>query len=202
MKAEPGLVQFVKELPREQLERKFLLRNMQDHQRKQGYDAKVKAWLERPEQVDVCQLKGPANRLRLITYFERNCLPHTPRIRRSTTSPVFGPTPFRGLTCLRVLPESPSALPAQFTVSERVPRNAFCGLSRCVAALGDARFDKGWHYGFCRGGKRSLALKARLGCYRRWQNLAPPLNLRALPNALTATRSHQFLPRPKPPDLL
>ena len=30
MKAEPGLVQFVKELPREQLERKFLLRKMQD----------------------------------------------------------------------------------------------------------------------------------------------------------------------------
>ena len=30
MKAEPGLVQFAKELPREQLERKFLLRKMQD----------------------------------------------------------------------------------------------------------------------------------------------------------------------------
>ena len=42
MMAEPGLVQFVKELPREQLERKFLLRKMQDDQRKQGYDAKVK----------------------------------------------------------------------------------------------------------------------------------------------------------------
>jgi hypothetical protein len=40
MKAEPGLVRFVKELPREQLERKFLLRKMQDHQCKQGYDAK------------------------------------------------------------------------------------------------------------------------------------------------------------------
>ena len=53
MKAEPGLVQFVKELPREQLERKFLLRKMQDQQRKQGYDAKVKAWLERLEQVDL-----------------------------------------------------------------------------------------------------------------------------------------------------
>jgi hypothetical protein len=53
MKAEPGLVQFVKELPREQLERKFLLRKMQDRKRKQGYDAKVKAWLERPEQADL-----------------------------------------------------------------------------------------------------------------------------------------------------
>lgn len=53
MKAEPGLVRFVKELPREQLERKFLLRKMQDHQCKQGYDAKVKAWLERPEQADL-----------------------------------------------------------------------------------------------------------------------------------------------------
>ena len=36
VKAEPGLVQFVRELPREQLE-KFLLRKMQDEQRKQGY---------------------------------------------------------------------------------------------------------------------------------------------------------------------
>ncbi|MGC2580128.1 MAG: hypothetical protein WA376_21360 [Terrimicrobiaceae bacterium] len=53
MKAESGLVQFVKELPREQLERKFLLRKMQDHQRKQGYDAKVKAWLDRPEQAEL-----------------------------------------------------------------------------------------------------------------------------------------------------
>jgi hypothetical protein len=26
---------------------------MQDHQRKQGYDAKVKAWLERPEQAEL-----------------------------------------------------------------------------------------------------------------------------------------------------
>ncbi len=53
MKAEPGLVQFVKDLPREQLERKFLLRKMQDHERKQGYDAKVKTWLEKSEQVDL-----------------------------------------------------------------------------------------------------------------------------------------------------
>ena len=36
MKAEPGLVKFVKELPREQLERKFLLRKMQDHAAEAG----------------------------------------------------------------------------------------------------------------------------------------------------------------------
>ena len=53
MKAEPGLVQFVKELPREQLERKFLLRKMRDQQQKHGYDTKVKAWLEKPEQADL-----------------------------------------------------------------------------------------------------------------------------------------------------
>jgi hypothetical protein len=53
MKAESGLVKFVKELPREQLERKFLLRKMQDQQQKQGYDAKVKAWLEKPEQAEL-----------------------------------------------------------------------------------------------------------------------------------------------------
>jgi hypothetical protein len=53
MKAEPGLVNFVKELPREQLERKFLLRKMQDQQRKQEYDAKVKSWLEKPEQIEL-----------------------------------------------------------------------------------------------------------------------------------------------------
>jgi len=53
MKAEPGLVQFVKELPRELLERKFLFRKMQDQEQKQGYTAKVKAWLEEPEQADL-----------------------------------------------------------------------------------------------------------------------------------------------------
>ena len=53
MKAEPGLVQFVKELPREQLERRFLLRKMQDQEQKQGYSAKVKAWLDKPEQADL-----------------------------------------------------------------------------------------------------------------------------------------------------
>ena len=41
MKAEPGLVQFVRELPREQLE-KFLLRKMQDKQRKQGMTRRSK----------------------------------------------------------------------------------------------------------------------------------------------------------------
>lgn len=53
MKAEPGLVKFVKELPRDQIERKFLLRKMQDQQQKQGYDAKVRAWLEKPEQAEL-----------------------------------------------------------------------------------------------------------------------------------------------------
>ena len=53
MKAESGLVQFVKELPREQLERKFLLRKMQDEEQKQGYAAKVKAWPGKPEQTDL-----------------------------------------------------------------------------------------------------------------------------------------------------
>jgi hypothetical protein len=53
MKAEPDLVQFVKELPREQLERKFLLRKMQDRDQRQNYTAKVKAWLEQPEQAEL-----------------------------------------------------------------------------------------------------------------------------------------------------
>ena len=53
MEAEPGLVEFVKELPREQLERKFLLRKMQDQEQKQGYSANVKAWLAKPEQADL-----------------------------------------------------------------------------------------------------------------------------------------------------
>ena len=55
MKAEPGLVEYVKELPREQLERKFLLRKMKDEEQKQGYTAKVKAWLAKPEQADLIQ---------------------------------------------------------------------------------------------------------------------------------------------------
>ncbi|MDD5198400.1 MAG: hypothetical protein PHC88_01230 [Terrimicrobiaceae bacterium] len=53
MKAEPGLVEYVKELPRDQLERKFLLRKMQDQEQKQNYTAKVKAWLDKPEQADL-----------------------------------------------------------------------------------------------------------------------------------------------------
>jgi len=53
MKADPGLVEYVKELPREQLERKFLLRKMQDQEQKQNYTAKVKTWLEKPEQADL-----------------------------------------------------------------------------------------------------------------------------------------------------
>jgi len=38
MKSEPGLVDFVKQLPRQQRE---------------GYTSKVKAWLEKPEQAEV-----------------------------------------------------------------------------------------------------------------------------------------------------
>jgi hypothetical protein len=53
MKAEPGLVKFVQEIPREQLERKFLLRKMQDQEQRQGYDAKVRTWLDKPEQADL-----------------------------------------------------------------------------------------------------------------------------------------------------
>ena len=53
MKAEPDLVKFVKELPREQLERKFLLRKMRDRDQRQSYTAKVKAWLEKPEQAEL-----------------------------------------------------------------------------------------------------------------------------------------------------
>jgi hypothetical protein len=53
MKAEPGLVQYVKELPREQLERKFLLRKMLEQDQRQGYDLKVKSWLEKPEQTEL-----------------------------------------------------------------------------------------------------------------------------------------------------
>jgi hypothetical protein len=53
MKAEPDLVKFVKELPREQLERKFLLRKMRDRDQQQNYTAKVKTWLEEPEQAEL-----------------------------------------------------------------------------------------------------------------------------------------------------
>ncbi|MBE2203674.1 MAG: hypothetical protein IAE94_05010 [Chthoniobacterales bacterium] len=53
MKEEPGLVEYVKDLPREQLERKFLLRKMQERDQKEGYSAKVKAWLAKPEQADL-----------------------------------------------------------------------------------------------------------------------------------------------------
>ena len=53
MKAEPDLVNYVKDLPREQLERKYLLRKMQDQDQRQSYDTKVKNWLNRPEQTDL-----------------------------------------------------------------------------------------------------------------------------------------------------
>lgn len=55
MKANTDLVQYVKDLPREHLERKFLLRKMKDEEQKQGYTAKVKAWLAKPEQADLVQ---------------------------------------------------------------------------------------------------------------------------------------------------
>lgn len=55
MKEEPGLVEFVKNLPREQLERKFLLRKMQDQEQQQNYTVKVKEWLAKPEQADLVQ---------------------------------------------------------------------------------------------------------------------------------------------------
>ena len=55
MQGNPDLVQYVKDLPREQLERKFLLRKMKDEEQKQGYTAKVKGWLEKPEQTDLVQ---------------------------------------------------------------------------------------------------------------------------------------------------
>jgi hypothetical protein len=53
MKANADLVQYVKDLPREQLERKFLLRKMKDEEQKQGYTAKIKTWLAKPEQADL-----------------------------------------------------------------------------------------------------------------------------------------------------
>lgn len=53
MKAEPDLVQYVKDLPREQLERKFLLRKLKDQEQREGYTTKVKGWLEKPEQTDL-----------------------------------------------------------------------------------------------------------------------------------------------------
>lgn len=55
MKAEPDLVQYVKDLPREQLERKFLLRKLKDQEQKEGYTAKEKTWLAKPEQADLVQ---------------------------------------------------------------------------------------------------------------------------------------------------
>jgi len=53
MKDEPGLVDYVKQLPREQLERKFLLSKMRATEQQQGYTVKVRAWLEKPEQADL-----------------------------------------------------------------------------------------------------------------------------------------------------
>lgn len=57
MNATPDLVKYVKELLREQLERKVLLRKMQDQEQRQTYNVKIKGWLEKPEQTDL--LKSP-----------------------------------------------------------------------------------------------------------------------------------------------
>jgi hypothetical protein len=53
MESEPGLVDFVKKLPREDLERKFILKKMEEREQRQAYSAKVKAWLDKPEQADL-----------------------------------------------------------------------------------------------------------------------------------------------------
>ncbi len=53
MKAEPGLVEYVKNLPPEQLQRKYLLHKMREQDQRQAYSAKVKAWLDKPEQADL-----------------------------------------------------------------------------------------------------------------------------------------------------
>ncbi|MBN8708104.1 MAG: hypothetical protein BGO12_18160 [Verrucomicrobia bacterium 61-8] len=55
MQTNPDLVQYVKDLPREQLERKFLLRKMKDEEQKMGYTTKIKGWLAKPEQADLVQ---------------------------------------------------------------------------------------------------------------------------------------------------
>jgi hypothetical protein len=49
MKANPDKVKTVKELPREQLERKFLLHEMRYQMTIQRYDTSIKAWIEKPE---------------------------------------------------------------------------------------------------------------------------------------------------------
>ena len=63
MKSEPGLVEFVKQLPREQLERKFLLRKMQDQQQKEllkSIQAMISPVMrpERQEQAVMTQAKN------------------------------------------------------------------------------------------------------------------------------------------------
>ena len=85
MKSEPGLVDFVKQLPREQLERKFLLRKMQDVEQREGYTTKVKAWLEKPEQAEVLKairsmvspLMKPERQEQLIVNQAKNFIKNT-----------------------------------------------------------------------------------------------------------------------------
>jgi hypothetical protein len=62
IKSEPDLVKFVKDLSREELERKFLLRKMWDRDDHVKYDAKIRAWMEKPENADlVATLKAAIN---------------------------------------------------------------------------------------------------------------------------------------------
>lgn len=62
IKSEPDLVKFVKDLSREELERKFLLRKMWDRDDRVKYDTKVRAWMEKPEQAElVTTLKSAIN---------------------------------------------------------------------------------------------------------------------------------------------
>jgi hypothetical protein len=56
MEAEPDLVRSVKDLPRDQLERKFLLRKMNEVEWRKdwrkNYIPKIKAWVEDPKNAD------------------------------------------------------------------------------------------------------------------------------------------------------
>ena len=64
MKAEPGLVQFVKELPREQLERKFLLRKMQDHGAGMDTTRRLKPGSRSPNKRNSSKTSRPPSALR------------------------------------------------------------------------------------------------------------------------------------------
>jgi hypothetical protein len=57
MEAEPGLVKSVQDLPRDQLERRFLLRKMNEVEWRKdwrkNYMPKIKAWVEDPENAGI-----------------------------------------------------------------------------------------------------------------------------------------------------